>query len=59
MKSIASFRYSGQNLAMMMTTGTYTTEAVINGSLAMWFNEYEFATMTDINKVGTSSSSGK
>lgn len=49
-------KYSGQNLAYMATTNTYTTENVISGSLAMWFNEYRDANMNDINKVGTSSS---
>lgn len=43
----------------MMTTATYSVEAVINGSLSMWFNEYENANMLDINSYNEKSSSGK
>jgi hypothetical protein len=47
----ALFRYSGQNLATLSSTGTYTIEEVINKSMAMWWDEYKNATMEHINKV--------
>jgi hypothetical protein len=42
----------------MSTTGTYTTEEVINMSLNMWWDEYKNANMDNINRVGTPSANG-
>lgn len=44
---------------MRMTTATYTTETVIKDSLKMWFQEYSYASMRDINSFSSTSSSGK
>jgi hypothetical protein len=54
----ASFMFAGQNLAIMSTSATYTTEEVINISLNIWWDEYKNANMDNINRVGTPSANG-
>lgn len=51
--NLDSFRFAGQNLAVRSTTGSYTLEKVINGSLNSWFNEYTKASVENILKVGS------
>lgn len=53
----ATFRYSGQNLAM--AGGADSVEAFIKEMVGDWFSEYVNANMNNINKVGTPSKNGK
>jgi hypothetical protein len=41
---------------MRMTSGSFTVEQVIDGSLDSWFNEHFDATVENINRVGSPTS---
>jgi hypothetical protein len=41
---------------MRMTSGSYTLEQVIDGSLDSWFNEYKNANVENIKSYGTPTS---
>jgi hypothetical protein len=41
---------------MRMTSGTFTLEQVIDGSINDWFNEYKNANVENMKRVGSPSS---
>lgn len=42
------YPYAGQNLAVFMTTESYTIDEIIDKSMEAWFNEYIITSLRSI-----------